>query len=376
MSDLTVKHFPALSFRQGPDRRLYAFAATGDELSSFLTVTRIHREDQNYQLAGYQRPEVVSHITKIRDYLLSNGSILPNALVVALNDNVCFQPISNGGNEEVQVGYLEVPIGENNDQRAGWVVDGQQRLTALQDAQRPDFQVCVVGFIASSTREQREQFILVNSTKSLPRSLIYELLPATECRLPSFLERRKFPAELVAHLNYDESSPFHERIRMQTHKGGIIKDTSVLKMIEHSLSDGVLHQFRRPETGDYDAEPMLEVLHTFWNAVAEVFPTAWSLPPRQSRLTHGAGIVSMGFLMDTIADVHSEEVPTKEEFASHLEPLIPVCQWTEGYWEFGPENRRQWNELQNKSNDINLLADYLLTHYQRLVQNQTVTSEM
>jgi DGQHR domain-containing protein len=362
----TVKHLPALSFRQGPNRRLFAFAATGDELSSFLTVTRIHREGQDYQLAGYQRPEVVSHITKIRDYLLSNDSILPNALVVALNDNVHFKAISNGADKEAQVGHLRIPVGEG-EKRAGWIVDGQQRLAALQDAQRPDFQVCVVGFIASSIREQREQFILVNSTKSLPRSLIYELLPATECRLPSFLERRKFPAELVARLNYHESSPFHERIRMQTHKGGIIKDTSVLKMIEHSLSDGVLHQFRQPDTGEHNADGMLEVLYTFWKAVAEVFPTAWSLPPRRSRLTHGAGIVSMGFLMDTIADVHSEEIPTQEEFVSHLEPLIPVCQWTEGYWEFGPENRRQWNELQNKSNDINLLANYLLVQYRQLV---------
>lgn len=369
MSNTAVKHFPALSFRQGSDRRLFAFAANGDELSSFLTVSRVHREGQDYQLAGYQRPEAVSHISKIRDYLLSNGSILPNALVVALNEDVQFQPIGNSADEKVQLGRLCIPVGGDISDQAGWVVDGQQRLAALQDAQRSDFQVCVVGFIASSVREQREQFILVNSTKSLPRSLIYELLPATECRLPPFLERRKFPAELVTYLNYDESSPFHERIRMQTQKGGIIKDTSVLKMIEHSLSDGVLHQFRRPETGEHDADAMLEVLHTFWRAVAEVFPTAWSLPPRRSRLTHGAGIVSMGFLMDTIAEVHSDEIPTQEEFVSHLEPLIPVCQWTEGYWEFGPEDRRQWNELQNKSNDINLLADYLLTHYQRLVRN-------
>lgn len=373
MLDSETQRFPAISFYQGSDRRLFAFAANGDELSSFLTVSRIRREEENYQLAGYQRPEVISHITKIRDYLSSDGSILPNALVVALNDKVHFEPISNGASGEVQIGHLDIPVGGADHERAGWVVDGQQRLAALQDAQRSDFQVCVVGFIASSQREQREQFILVNSTKSLPRSLIYELLPVTKCQLPPFLERRKFPAELATRLNYDESSPFHERIRMQTHKGGIIKDTSVLKMIEHSLSDGVLHQFRSVDNDKRNVKAMLDVLHAFWKAVAEVFPKAWSLPPRRSRLTHGAGIVSMGFLMDTIADVHYGGIPTQEEFVSHLTPLIPVCQWTEGYWEFGPDNRRKWNELQNKSNDINLLANYLLEQYRRLVWDQGPT---
>lgn len=368
------KHFPALAFSQGSDRTLFTFAANGSELSSFLTVTRIHREGLDYRVAGYQRPEVISHITKIREYLLSDNPMLPNALVVALSEDVRFQPTNNEVANGVQIGHLTIPTGGAHHERAGWVVDGQQRLAALQDAQSPDFRVCVVGFITSSVQEQREQFILVNSTKSLPRSLIYELLPATECRLPSFLEQRKFPAELAARLNYDKPSPFYGRIRMQTHKEGFVKDTSILKMIEHSLSDGVLHQFRSPEACEHNVEAMLQVLYAFWRAVGEVFPSAWSLPPRQSRLTHGAGIVSMGFLMDTIADVHDGELPTQEEFVSHLTPLVPVCRWTNGYWEFGTDNRRKWNELQNKSNDINLLANYLLDQYRQLVWNQPVTS--
>lgn len=371
----TVKSFAALSFRQSSNRRLFSFAANSNELSSFLTVTRIHRSGENHQILGYQRPEAISHIRKIRDYLVSDDSILPNALVVAFNDSVQFRPNSTDSDGGVQIGQLQIPTGGPESECAGWIVDGQQRLAALRDAQKEDFQVCVVGFVASSIQEQREQFILVNSTKSPPRSLIYELLPATDCRFPSFLEKRKFPSKLLARLNYEESSPFHERIKMQTHKDGIIKDTSMLKMIENSLSDGILYRFRDPQTGSYEADAMLDVLHNFWRAVSKVFPKAWSLPPRQSRLTHGAGIVSMGYLMDTIAEVHPEDPPTQKTFESHLRPLISVCQWTEGYWDFGPENRRQWNDLQNKSNDINLLADYLLSHYQRLVDDDTIPEE-
>ena len=40
-----------------------------------------------------------------------------------------------------------------------------------------NFPVVIVGFQASSPELQREQFILVNKTKPLPRDLLNELLP-------------------------------------------------------------------------------------------------------------------------------------------------------------------------------------------------------
>jgi hypothetical protein len=54
------------------------------------------------------------------------------------------------------------------------------------------FPICATAFIAESEIEQREQFILVNSTKPLPKGLIYELLPEIEAQLPTLLfdERR------------------------------------------------------------------------------------------------------------------------------------------------------------------------------------------
>jgi DGQHR domain-containing protein len=365
-SNPTIKSFPALAYQQGKHRKLFAFAVDGRELDTFLTISRIGRTSET-KVSGYQRPEIASHIAQISEYLSSDRPILPNSLVVAFDDSVSFEPNTTSKDSvPIKQGTLNIPIYEGRPM-PGWIVDGQQRTSALLDAGLTDFHVCIVGFIATSVEEQREQFILVNSTKPLPRSLIYELLPATDCPLPPFFERRKFPAKLLARLNYEEGSPFHHRIKMPTNRSGVIKDNSVLKMIENSLSDGVLYRLRDMEKGEHDIDSMLHILSEFWSAVADVFQTAWELPPRRSRLTHGAGIVSMGFLMDTIADRHRSRLPTREDFAAHLAPLIPTCRWTEGYWDFGPGEERKWNELQNKSNDINLLANFLLVQYRRLV---------
>ncbi|GIV03606.1 MAG: hypothetical protein KatS3mg015_2436 [Fimbriimonadales bacterium] len=375
MMTTTLLHFPAIAFKQKTGRTLYAFTAPGSQLSEFLTIARIKRAD-NTAITGYQRPEVLKHIGEIKDYLETDAAMLPNALVVAFDDTVRFEPIDEIPEKHGAGchGYLVVPVQTNGEEysKPGWVVDGQQRMAALRDASLRNFNVCLVGFIARTEDEQREQFILVNSTKPLPKGLIYELLPTTTCRLPGFLAQRKFSTRLLARLNYDGDSPFRHRIKTPTNPDGVIKDNSVLRMIEHSLSDGVLYRFRS-RTGEHDEESMLDVLKTYWRSVAEVFPDAWPLPPRRSRLTHGAGIVSMGFLMDAIADrVRRDGLPTAQHFMENLIPIRPVCRWTNGYWEFGPGQQRRWDEIQNTSKDIQLLTNYLMIQYKTQVWNRSL----
>ena len=89
------------------------------------------------------------------------------------------------------MGVLQIPIDEDipEEDKPGWIVDGQQRTAAMRDARVEGFPVCVVGFVADGLEEQRQQFILVNATKPLPKGLIYELLPSTEGKLPLALQR-------------------------------------------------------------------------------------------------------------------------------------------------------------------------------------------
>lgn len=373
MDTIAPLHFPALEFRQGASRRLFAFTAQGKDLDRFLTVSRVRRSDDALVL-GYQRPEVLSHISEIRSYLESGEALLPNAIVVAFDRRVGFQSQDVVQPGTTRQGVLSIPAGGEDSEKPGWIVDGQQRMAALREAGLEDFAVCVIGFLAESEEEQREQFILVNSTKPLPKVLLYELLPVTDCRLPSFLAGRKFSAELMTRLNAEADSPFYSRVRMQTNPDGVVKDNSVLRMVENSLSDGVLYRFRSREENQHDVPRMMDVLKSYWRAVADVFPEAWQLPPNRSRLTHGAGIVSMGYVMDAIADRHrGEGIPTREQFASDLILLRETCRWTDGYWVFGPGAQRRWNEIQNTSKDIQLLTNYLMIQYKAMVWDREVT---
>jgi DGQHR domain-containing protein len=367
-----VLRLPALEVRQGDGRVLYSFAVDGKKLPSFAAVSRIRR-DGDADIEGYQRPEVLSHIASIRRYLESEAPMIPNALVIAFDKRVRFEPILGGPSTAyARPGLLIIPVSDNvpDDDKPGWIVDGQQRSAAIRDANIDSFPVVVTAFVTDSHEEQRSQFILVNSAKPLPKGLIYELLPATSGMLPIPLQTRKFPSVLLRRLNCEIRSPLYRKIRTPTTPEGIVKDNSILKMLENSLSDGALYSFRDFSTGAGNEEKMMEVLVAFWAAVRDIFSDAWDKPPRQSRLMHGVGIVSLGFIMDAIFDRYSRRrQPDVRDFASDLAGLHDVCRWTNGFWEFGPSTQRRWNELQNTTRDIQLLTNYLLYVYKSRVWN-------
>ena len=362
---------PAVEVRQGEGRILYTFAIDGKVLPQFAAISRIARPDGT-DVNGYQRPEVLSHIAEIRKYIESEAPMIPNAVVLAFDTRVEFVASGRGHSEYSRLGHLKVPLNGRwaEHEKPAWVVDGQQRIAAIREARVSSFPICVTAFVAKDVQQQREQFILVNSTKPLSKALIYELLPTTQMVLPDLLEKRRFPSMLLNRLNYDPDSPLRLKIRTATNPDGVIQDNSILKMLEHSLSDGALYRYRGSD-GSGDVESMLSLLKAYWSSVAVVFKDAWELPPNRSRLVHGAGIVSMGFIMDAIADRHhDQEVISSSQFVDDLEGMSRFCRWTNGYWDFGGNVTRRWNEIQNTTKDIRLLANHLLLQYRTSVWNR------
>ncbi|GAA0742637.1 DGQHR domain-containing protein [Dactylosporangium roseum] len=364
---------PALEIRQGPNRRIYTFAIDGKHVGDIAAVARIRRDNQT-RLHGYQRPESLAHVAAIRRYLDTDPSpLLPNAVVIAFDERVRFQADKNTGEGPafVRPGTLIIPVVDEDDpDKPGFIVDGQQRSAAIRDAKLEEFPICVTAFIADTHADQRSQFILVNSTKALPKGLIHELLPEASGALPAPLMVRQLPATLVERLNFSKTSPLHRMIQTPTNPNGLVKDNSVLRMLENSLSDGALYPYRGDNAGP-NFGCMIAVLDNFWTAVAEVFPDAWNKPPRRSRLMHGAGIISMGYLMDAIAHQRAtaDEIVEVSEFAADLKAIADDCHWTEGVWPFD-DGDRAWNDLQNTTRDIQRLTDYLLAKYRSVTSSK------
>ena len=356
--------FDAIRIVQPSGRAVYSFAATAEAIVKMTEVPRIGRDIEN-NLVGYQRPEVASHIAEIRKYLESEGAVLPNTIVLALTEEVSFIPNVNN-DTAVQTGTLHFPDQPQEKRgRIGFVVDGQQRLAAIASCRHTAFPFFVTAFITPSVEEQRKQFVLVNRTKPLPQGMIFELLPEIDGCLPNYLVKQRQAAILTSRLNLNPKSSLYRKIKTPTCPLGFIKDNSIRRAVLNSLSDGALFELTQLATSDSEAlDAMTMQLSDFWSGVQMAFPTAWDLPPKSSRLTHGVGIVALGYLMDHIHARKPATRPWDDKYVHEaLSVVSPFCAWTEGTWQFSKAEERPWNALQNTDRDVRILAHYLQRVY-------------
>lgn len=350
---MSVYRYTAVRARQVSGQDLFVFAASPHDVLKFAEIERVGRKEDG-QLRGFQRHQIASHIKEIRDYLTREDALLPNPVIVAFVDGV---KVVDRGED-----LVDIEINADND-RPGFVVDGQQRLSALSGIEKPGFQVFVSAVVCKDYNELRQQFVLINNTRPLPKTLIYELLPYVE-GLPERFTSRKYAARVVDRLNFTKGSALYGEIRQHTNPAGTISDTAMQKLIMNSASDGAIRdvfQYADREDRAY------ELVNEFFAAVRNVFGPQWvGMTPRLSRLRHGAGIVAMGFIMDHLYS--SEGAIQAHQFEQGLRLLQPYTAWTSGQWRLESYDIRPWNGIQNTPSDIDLLTRYLVSTVKRALR--------
>jgi len=346
MSQPTKLTFEALVPAQSENLTVFTFVAKASEIGRVARIERAGR-DADGVLQGFQRPQIANHIREIRDYLEKPTAILPNPIVVAFTEGDAAVVIKPGK----VTGELTIDISNG---APGWIVDGQQRFTAISEMRGREFEVLVSGFICKTNEELQKQFILINNTRPLPKALVYELLPQVS-DLPERMSSRSQAALVTEALNYRKGSSLKGMIRQQTNPKGIIRDTILQRLIMNSLSDGALRLYGS------DNKVLLnqgvKLISEYFHAVQHVFDKDWNgQKPTTSRLVHGAGIQAMGYVMDLLNSTTG--ATTRDEFAAGLRPLIGKTAWRQGEWDFEGEKRR-WNSLQILPGDVRQLSFHL-----------------
>lgn len=341
-----IKTFSAVYAKQSAVHDVLTFTASAADILDFASIDRAGRENDG-SLSGFQRPQIAGHIRSIRDYLEQEDAVLPNPIVIAFLDGLKVK-------EKQANGHCTIEI-EISEKKPGLVVDGQQRLTALSQTSRGEFQLFVSAIVCRDEAELKRQFVLINSARPLPKSLIYELLPSME-GLNRKMAERALAAELTARLNFTEGSALQGLIHQHTNPDGVIKDTAIQKVIMNSASDGIMRELLQEDDG---IERCYDIINEYYWAVRDTFPGDWEgHKPKTSRLVHGAGVIAMGHVMETLA--YFDKARKRETFAVGIECLKPKTAWTQGEWEFANGERRSWRGLQNVSADIALLSEYLV----------------
>ncbi|WP_084612600.1 DGQHR domain-containing protein DpdB [Pseudogulbenkiania sp. MAI-1] len=345
-----IFRFDALVAKQSTAHEVLMIRATAAEIHQIAQVDRLGRDEEG-AVSGFQRPQIASHIAEIRRYLSQSDAVLPNAIVLAFVGDARVITDKNGGD------VLEVNASNG---KPALVVDGQQRLSALTQTKRDDFQLFVSCLICKDIDELRRQFILINNTKPLPKSLIYELLPSVR-ELPDRLSSRSLAAAVTEKLNFSKQSSLFGKVKMQSNPAGIINDTTLQKAIMNSESSGALQVLSRRSP---DVGPMADLVSNFYAAVQDVFAEDWiNHKPATSRLLHGAGIVAMGYVMDEIFCRTGDA--SIDAFRSGLKPLVGKTAWTSGHWSFSDSEIVAWNHIENTPRQYQQLAEHLVGFIRR-----------
>ncbi len=330
--------FTTISPKQAAGPKVVVFTATPDAVANIAKVHRIGRNER-HKLSGFQRPQIAGHIREIRDFLEKPDAMLPNAIVLAFSHGASLSA----------TGKLTINLSKGP---PGWVVDGQQRLTAALGMANKKFELIVSAFLCQDMTELNRQFILINNTRPLAKPLIYELLPSAG-HLPERLSTRVGAALLTEELNYSTNSSLRGLVHQQTNPDGMIKDTLLQKVLMNSIQHGALRELRT----DRLVSTGFKIVSEFFWAVQHVFADDWNgHTTKSSRLLHGAGLIALGYVMD---ELHSRtNASDRKDFAKGLKPLVGHTHWTKGTWRFGDE-RRAWNTLQNTAADYRLLSHHL-----------------
>lgn len=351
---MSIFKFRGQLAQQSAKHRAIMVTARASEVLSFASIERAGRDAQG-ALQGFQRPQIAAHIREIRDYLRTADAVLPNCIVIGFVEGVKVRERSDG--------WIEVLI-DASDGAPGYVIDGQQRLTALAGLPEKDFKLFVSILVCNDYEELRRQFVLLNSTRPLAKALIYELLPGTT-GLPNRYSSRSFAAGLTERLNFDQKSSLRGLIYQHTNPRGIIRDTSIQTVIMRSVSDGAIREL--PESKQLLGG--FRLLSAFYGAVRQVFADEWEgHTPKSSRLVHGAGIQALGFVMELL--VGRDGAQTQEDFARGVSVLKGHTAWTSGTWRFSDSEAVPWNKLENTSRQINGLAQHLVSIVRRESQRE------
>ena len=240
-------HAVGLKVKQtSDDIELYVLAVDGKQISQQLGVRRMKWHAEAFKAEGFQRVLDLTRVKEIATYLSSNPPHMPNTIVVAFEKGtVEFNPLPNQSGSSPEFGSVLVhgrlmsdnsPLPE--DERIGYVIDGQHRLRGIGDStlQPGSFPVVLCAYHNVSTKFQLTQFYTLNQTVPINPSQLSLLRHQLGIALSPAEARKKAISVVMQYLQEKPNSPFQpeKHVKSAVYKGPL-DITVVERMIERAI---------------------------------------------------------------------------------------------------------------------------------------------
>lgn len=284
-------------------RELFCFGLNSVVLRKLSYVTPRSHDDPN----EVQRIINRKRAKEIGEYIKKANSLLPNAIVISLSDEVV---ITESGNEGVKV--IHFPSTEG---KYAYILDGQHRLAGFDFSDGINYDLPVVAIYNADNNMRGKIFADINSKQETVSdvhllSLYYQIrdLPVDETPV----------MDVIIRLNEDNDSPLRNAIKMfADDRGKWVKNTAMKKWLSpHLTTGGVLSTKSISERA--------QIIKEFFKGVQRTWPVEWE-DRKSYSLTKPIGIEIILGIFPSVkhrCDLNCGKQYSAETFSKQMSPLV------------------------------------------------------
>jgi len=222
-----------------------------------------HKLSNKDEVDSYQRIIIKSKLQSIKKYIVEEGGLFPNSIILNFNTkgNLQFDLIKNQEeNTSARLGYLHLPA----KYKSAWIIDGQHRLYGFTETEQANtIPIPVIAFENLNPSYQAQYFVDINSKqKNVPTNLLQELYSSLFWESTNDAEKLlALISRVVNHLNTELNSPLYKQIKSSNKNEG--KETpitpatltTILKRLKlfgeidtktNKLKPGILYSLKEP----------------------------------------------------------------------------------------------------------------------------------
>jgi DGQHR domain-containing protein len=263
------------------EKEIYLLAMRAGDLLGKCNVDRVSPSNPD----GYQRPLREARLKEIMRYLHKEEGDFPTSILLNIRDKegVTFKSMSKVG-EGVERGILVIP-----DDKTLWLVDGQHRIEGIKYSIEKgaewlkDYPLLVSLFVGLGRYDEMREFYIVNTRqKGVPadvaeRHLSQMMTTEGKLRLEELEGRAKLrqarALRIVDMLRARKDSPWFRAIRFPGEP-----KSPVHLVRQHTMVVAVKEVFKDPVIERLTDEQLGELLITYWQAIRELLPEAFTNP--------------------------------------------------------------------------------------------------
>jgi DGQHR domain-containing protein len=282
------------------DHTLYGFVLNSRKLGKVAYVTPRSRNNPT-EVQRILKPDRVKKITA---YIDQENSLLPNAIVVDLDETVEIKPTATPG--QVTITF------PSDTKKVAYVLDGQHRLEGFKDA-KSQFDLPVVALHNADEELRIKIFADINSLQvPVTKNTLYSLYQ----QIHEGDQERNEIMDTITSLNDSPNSPLLRKIKVFDDDSKTwINAAAMVRLLRPLTSDASLL--------DKTVAQRTAILKAYFEALKRLWPEAWGSSGHNLCTTLGFELL-LGVLPEAMArcDLNKGFQYTADNFQAMLKPLV------------------------------------------------------